>query len=329
MHGNSRPPGRTMSEASRAAVQLCRPATGGDDPVVLSSLHRSRPPGALVPAVTLITDNDTVGAGSSDEALIEALEELRTTVDVRPWNQVDAHLVDADLVVIRDLDLDPERREGFLTWALAVQEQAVVCNPVDVLRWNSHRSYLLELEERGAPVVPTAWTARGDNIDLAALMADRGWERALIAPAVLGATTVAVPVGEGGCQLAAGQGALDRLLRLDDVTIQALPEDGLAAARIAAIVVDGRVSHVLRRDGSAQAQAEPVVDAEAAALAEWVVEATGVELAVARVELQPDELGTLQLVGLDAVTPDLGLHAVPEAAATIAAALLRRLPDPP
>lgn len=279
-----------------------------------------------MPAVTLITDLDTAGAGPSDEALIDALQHHGATVDVQPWVEVDAELLASDLVVIRTLDLDPDRREGFLEWARAVQERAVVSNPVDVLRWNSHRSYLLELEERGAPVVPTAWTARGDRIDLAALMAHRGWERAVITPAVLGATTMAVPVGSGGCELAAGQGALDRLLRLDDVTIQRSPADGPQAEHIAVLVVDGRASHVLRWAGTAASQAECVEDAEAAALAEWVVEATGVELAVARVELQPDELGTLQLVELDAMAPDLGLRVVPEAAGAVAAALLRQLP---
>lgn len=282
-----------------------------------------------MPAVTLITDHDIADAGSSEKVLAEALERLGATVEARPWSESDAPLRDADLVVIRDLDLDPDRREAFLEWVRAVAEHVVVCNPVDVLRWNSHRSYLLELEERGAPVVPTAWTARGDHIDLAALMADRGWQRAAIAPAVLGATTVAVPVGQGGCQLAAGQGALDRLLRLGDVTIQALPMDGLGAGRLAVVVVDGRASHVLRTDGGAAARAEHVEDAEASALAEWVVEATGVVLPVARVELQPDDLGTLQLIALDAVTPDLGLHVVPEAAGTIAAALLQRRSDQP
>lgn len=282
-----------------------------------------------MPAVTLITDRvaGEVLEDHADAVLAAALSEQGATVETRPWTDVDQ--LAADLVVIRHLDLDPARRETFLAWARDVQENAALVTPVEVLRWNSHRSYLLELEERGAPVVPTAWAARGDRIDLPALLAARGWDRAVIAPAVPGSTRVAVPVGAGACDVAAGQGALDRLLTLDDVTIQQGSVDGLSGPRLAAIVIEGQVSHVLSWEDGSAGEATRVDDAEAAALAAWVVGTTGVDLAVARVELRPDDLGTLQLVSLDAVAPDLGLHAAPDAAGPIATAILHRLPQAP
>ncbi len=281
-----------------------------------------------MPTVVLATDRDRSAVPDrrliSERTLVTTLVERGVVAEELPWHEAGVGAHEADLVLVRDVDLDPTRRESFLAWARAAAEHTALWNPVEVLRWNSHRSYLLELEERGAPLVPTAWTAKGDRVDLAQLLRARGWARALIAPAVPGADQLGTIVGVGGCELAAGQGALDHLLTLDDVSLQRLPDDGAPLPRTAAILVDGEVSHLLRWHG--QGGAERVDDAEAARLAAWVGEATGVDLLLARVELQADEVGTLQLVRIDAVAPDLGLDVVPDAAERITNAILRRLP---
>src|SRR6056297_21013 len=51
-------------------------------------------------------------------------------------------------------------RERLLAAARHIGTVTALWNPAEVLRWNSHRSYLLELEERGAPIPPTAWMAQ-------------------------------------------------------------------------------------------------------------------------------------------------------------------------
>ncbi len=79
----------------------------------------------------------------------------------------------------------PGRRDEFVDWAARVSEATSLWNPADVLRWNTHKSYLLELEERGAPVVPTAWLARGDRVSTRRALAPRlGAAQVVIKPAV-------------------------------------------------------------------------------------------------------------------------------------------------
>jgi glutathione synthase/RimK-type ligase-like ATP-grasp enzyme len=62
-----------------------------------------------------------------------------------------------DLVVVRSCWDYVPRREEFLTWAGTVPRLA---NPADVLRWNTDKTYLRELEAAGVAIVPTAWSAR-------------------------------------------------------------------------------------------------------------------------------------------------------------------------
>lgn len=280
-----------------------------------------------MPRITLIVDRHVEvapqGTNSGEAPLLEALRERGADAEVRRWEDTDASTLDTDLVLVRRLDLDPGRREDLLAWAHETSTSITVLNPVDVLRWNSHRSYLLELEDRGAPLVPTAWMAQGDRIDLGALLERRGWSRALVQAAVPGAEAAGTIVTAD--QVAAGQLALDGLLQGDDATLQALPTEGDSAELTSAIVVDGKVVRLVRRG----AGLEPVESPDAAALASWVVEATGVDLLVARVDLRSDELGTWQLVAIDAAAPDVPLERFPDLAGTIADAILRRTGAPP
>ncbi|MBX7539632.1 hypothetical protein K3178_01280 [Qipengyuania sp. GH29] len=55
-----------------------------------------------------------------------------------------------------------------------------VCNPPAVVRWNTEKSYLRELEERGATVVPTMWLGDAGRQDVRVAMADFGVDRVVV-----------------------------------------------------------------------------------------------------------------------------------------------------
>src|SRR5438270_14045332 len=77
------------------------------------------------------------------------------------------------------------RLPEFLGW-IARRERAgsVVWNRADLLRWNCHKGYLRDLAARDVATVPTRWLARGEEIDLRALLADAAWQDAVVKPAV-------------------------------------------------------------------------------------------------------------------------------------------------
>jgi hypothetical protein len=56
-------------------------------------------------------------------------------------------------------------------------------NPPELLRWNSHKFYLKELESAGIAIVPTFWLNRGVEANLAELLDWLGWPEAVIKPA--------------------------------------------------------------------------------------------------------------------------------------------------
>jgi len=100
-----------------------------------------------------------------------------------------------------------ERREAFVNWAERTARLTCLFNPPTIVRWNTHKAYLRELEQRGVPTVPTAWLPRGSTCDLGSLRRERGWSDLFIKPAV--GPDGAVPMGTDDSALRAGQGDFD------------------------------------------------------------------------------------------------------------------------
>jgi hypothetical protein len=95
--------------------------------------------------------------GDGDEdALVDALRRDGVDVVWQPWGEP----VDADLVVLRATWDYTERLDEFLAWCDSVPALA---NPVPVVRWNTDKSYLVELADLGVAVVPTTVVAPGEE----------------------------------------------------------------------------------------------------------------------------------------------------------------------
>jgi hypothetical protein len=66
-----------------------------------------------------------------------------------------------DLVVIRSTWDYVGRRDEFVAWAESLGERIV--NPGHVVRWNTDKRYLADLEAAGLPVVPTRFVGPGEE----------------------------------------------------------------------------------------------------------------------------------------------------------------------
>ena len=74
------------------------------------------------------------------------------------------------------------RREEFLAWTERISRRVHLLNPAPVVRWNSHKSYLKELESARVPIVPT-WIGRDPLEALVAARSSR-WREVVLKPAV-------------------------------------------------------------------------------------------------------------------------------------------------
>jgi glutathione synthase/RimK-type ligase-like ATP-grasp enzyme len=115
-----------------------------------------------VPKIALATCAEVAEGDDDHPALVAAL--AARDVDAVPavWDDADVDWSAFDLVVVRSTWDYAERRDAFLAW---VDSLPRVLNPPAVLRWNTDKHYLHELEAAGVPVVPTEFVEPGQAFE--------------------------------------------------------------------------------------------------------------------------------------------------------------------
>ncbi|MCU7723427.1 hypothetical protein ODJ79_06860 [Actinoplanes sp. KI2] len=110
--------------------------------------------------VALVTCDLFPDLWDDDFPLRDELRARNLVVDAVSWDDPAADWDTYDLTVLRSpWDYVP-RRADFLTWAQSVPR---LLNPVDILRWNTDKVYLRDLEAAGVPITPTTYVRPGET----------------------------------------------------------------------------------------------------------------------------------------------------------------------
>lgn len=113
-------------------------------------------------ALTFVTASSTGVRDTDLPRLVAAAGRAGLAADVTIWDDPAVDWSAYDAVVIRSCWDYTSRVEEFLTWAASVPR---LHNPVDVLRWNTDKTYLRVLEAAGVPIIETRWdVGAGDDL---------------------------------------------------------------------------------------------------------------------------------------------------------------------
>lgn len=265
-----------------------------------------------------------------DAPLLPALTALG--LDARPciWDDPKVDWGTVKVAVVRTTWDSHLRRDAFLAWADRAAYYARLYNTPDVLRWNTHKAYLRELEAKGIPCTPTVWVPKGGTADLGAIMRERGWDSVVLKPVVSAGAlkTYRFPRTE----LHAAQACLQTLAAEEEVMVQPYLTAFETEGERAYLFFDGAFSHAVRRPpglkdsprGFQQPHLfEPIP--EELRLAEDVLAAVGQPLLYARVDVATDNEGRCRLQELEVTEPSLFLSLDPAAPLRLAQAIARKL----
>jgi glutathione synthase/RimK-type ligase-like ATP-grasp enzyme len=95
-----------------------------------------------------------------DHLLFEPLAALGWEAREIPWNQSGVNWGRFDAVIIRSTWDYQNHLEQFMATLAQISAETLLLNPLEVCRWNSHKSYLRDLSERGVAIVPSLWEPR-------------------------------------------------------------------------------------------------------------------------------------------------------------------------
>ncbi|MEO5951496.1 MAG: hypothetical protein ABIQ44_03420, partial [Chloroflexia bacterium] len=221
------------------------------------------------------------------------------------------------------------RLDEFLAWVERVSTVTRLLNPPSIVRWNAHKGYLRDLEQRGIPIIPTIWLAAGTRANFAALMQGADWQKAVIKPTVSASafeTRLFTPAdGEQA------QAHLDRLLPTRDLMMQEFLSSVLGYGERSLMFIEGQFTHSVRRSEPFRDDDLPNPTLHADATEEEIAFARSVLATLpetplyARVDIALDNSDRLCLMELELIEPSLFFELSPEAAGVMAGAIERGL----
>jgi glutathione synthase/RimK-type ligase-like ATP-grasp enzyme len=207
----------------------------------------------------------------------------------------------------------------------AEAERWPMINPPALLRWNSDKAYLAELVERGVPTVPTLAVESCCDADLEEARRRFGSDWLVIKP----------PVSAGAVRT-------HRLGPNDDLPadslrqpmiIQPLIEEIARTGEFSLMLFDGEFSHaVVKRPAAGDFRVQEHLGGEtlpcrappagAVRLAQKALAAAPAKATYARVDIVPDDEGTLRIMELELVEPSLFLDHAPDGGAAFTRSIL-------
>ena len=136
-----------------------------------------------------LTTDHLVGFVTDDELALEPMRSLDWEVDEVSWrDEFRGQRVDWDqyeAVIVRTTWDYHKEPQGFVRVLEAIdRSHAQLINPLHLLRWNLHKSYLRELEAQGIRIVETTWGDHLDERKLAKLFEALRTDELVIKPAI-------------------------------------------------------------------------------------------------------------------------------------------------
>ena len=206
----------------------------------------------------------------------------------------------------------------------AEAEHWPMINPPALLRWNSDKAYLAELADRGVSTVPTLAVEACCDADLEEARRRFGSEWLVIKPPVSASASGTHRLGPNDDL--PGDSARQPMI------VQPLIEEISRTGEFSLMLFDGEFSHaVVKRPKSGDFRVQPHLGGVtlpskappgAERLAKQALAAAPAKATYARVDIVPDDEGTLRIMELELIEPALFLDHAPDAGAAFTRSVL-------
>ncbi len=264
--------------------------------------------------ILLLTEPDLPSLGPDDAALVDAIRRHGGKPVPTIWS---GEIPSGDVAVVRSTWDYADRTEEFLQAVDRIGAAMPLWNPPETIRWNSDKSYLLEMAAAGAPVPPAMILRDGDDADTAGSMRMLDASELVVKPLIGAGGYDTVRVGDESSSIRSSSGVAG------DIIVQRFVPEVATVGEWSLIWFGNSFSHaVLKRPASGEFRvqqkhgggvASAVAPAGLLAAAEQVLTVVSLPWIYARVD------GTwaddrFQLMELELIEPELFFRFSPEAA---------------
>jgi hypothetical protein len=179
-----------------------------------------------------------------DQLLSKTLNELGVSHEIKAWSDPQVDWSKYSHLLIKSpwdyFDYYPE----FLAWIEKIKKLGIrVLNDLDTIRWNSSKSYLLEIENKGFPVIAGMLLTKGSRPDLAQILQKIESEILVVKPLVSGGAknTLKIPVSKW----TDFEEKISQMLQEEDFLVQPFIPEVAEVGEYSLIFFNGKFSHAV------------------------------------------------------------------------------------
>lgn len=114
-----------------------------------------------------------------DALLCRAFEGMGHQARIICWDDETVDYQQYDAAIVRSCWDYDKRLPEFLDRLAHIDQQTALLNPFEIIRENTDKRYLLKLEERGVPIVPTVVVKNIEELQM-----PESWQQVIVKPAV-------------------------------------------------------------------------------------------------------------------------------------------------
>ncbi|MCS5489680.1 ATP-grasp domain-containing protein [Algoriphagus limi] len=179
-----------------------------------------------------------------DQILSGILKDLGFENEILPWSDPKVQWEEFDALLIKSVwdyfDYYPE----FLDWLDRIESLKIpVLNDIKTIRWNSNKRYLIEMAEKGFPVISGFVLEKGSKPDFSQIKKEMksGWT--VVKPLVSGGAKNTFKISEENWKEYAGK--LEELLKEEAFIVQPFVKEVAEIGEYSLIFFNGKFSHAV------------------------------------------------------------------------------------
>ncbi|MFD1186223.1 ATP-grasp domain-containing protein [Pontibacter rugosus] len=182
--------------------------------------------------------------------LYDLLSQKGLNITLEIWDDPAVDWSKYDVVVLKSPWDYFDKITAFYAWLDKLEQLGVrVLNPTSIVRWNTDKRYLIELQEKGVSVVPSLWLEQGAALNVDELFEKLQADKVILKPAISGGAknTFALTQAEAQEQAA----SINNLLQQESFLAQPFVPEVQANGEWSFLFFNGEYSHTVLKTAKA------------------------------------------------------------------------------
>lgn len=267
-----------------------------------------------------------------DDILRAALEKRGFRVGRFDWARKDINWSDAKYLLFRTTWDYHNKWKQFLNWLDAVKGQCTFINPIETIKWNFDKRYILELANKGVNIAKTEIFEKGSKLKLSDAFINFGMDELVLKPLISAGGRHTYRINKSSYESL--EGIFKKLLEEEAMMLQEFQYDVPVNGEISLMFFGGNYTHSILKqakkgefrvqDDFGGSVHDHIASTEEIDFAKNTLSKVDPIPAYARVDIFRDNKQNLALAEIELIEPELWFRNHPDAADVFADYLVKQ-----